>query len=192
MSKRFTARNTLLREVKRTSKGGTCKFTFPLTPRIAKSLGWPELPDGTKGWSPEDSELNATLIELTPNNEELKHHAMTLDSNHMGDFQIIRKAKKKGKDSVKSAEKITEVLCTVTFVDPEGAGKLERYIQSAARSEMLVCYEPQAVQEELPGTRVDMTGDESQLPLQTPEAAEAVSEIPTVPQPSGKRRKDVQ
>lgn len=179
MSKRFTARNTLLREVKRTSRGGTCKFTFPLTPKVAKSLGWPELPDGTKGWSPEDSELNATLIELTPNNEELKQHSMTLDASHMGSFAIIRKAKKKGKDSVKASEKITEVLCTVQFSDPEGAGKLERYIQNAARSEMLVCYTPEAVQDELPGTRVDMSPESDQMPLQTAEAAAAVDEVPT-------------
>ncbi len=117
---RFIARNTLLRELKRTGRGGTAKVSFPLTSKVSKALGWPELPDGTKGWSPENSELNATLIELTPNNEELKTFAMTLDATHMGSFQIIRKAKKKGKDSVKASEKITEVSCVVSFADPEG------------------------------------------------------------------------
>ena len=142
MSKRLIARNTLLRSVSRTPKtGGKAKFTFPLTSKIAKSLGWPELPDGTKGWSPEDSELSATLIELKPNNEELKAVACVIDCQHMGDFQIIRKAKKKGKDSVKGSEKITEVMCVVTFGDPLGCAKLEAYMLSAARSEMLVVYD---------------------------------------------------
>jgi hypothetical protein len=184
MSKRLIARNTLLRSVSRTPKtGGKAKFTFPLTPKIAKTLGWPELPDGTKGWSPENSELSATLIELKPNNEELKAVACVIDCQHMGDFQIIRKAKKKGKDSVKATEKITEVMCVVTFGDPLGCAKLEAYMLSAARSEMLVVYDPQPQQDDLPGTRVDMTQDDGQMPLEgvspTPEQAAAVADIPT-------------
>jgi len=171
MSKRLIARNTLLRSVSRTPKtGGKAKFTFPLTPKIAKTLGWPELPDGTKGWSPEDSELSATLIELKPNNEELKAVACVIDCQHMGDFQIIRKAKKKGKDSVKATEKITEVMCTVSFADPDGCAKLEKYMLSAARSEMLVVYTPQATQDELPGTQVDMSPESSQESLLAPES----------------------
>jgi hypothetical protein len=184
MGKRLIARNTLLRSVSRTPKtGGKAKFTFPLTPKIARGLGWPELPDGTKGWSPEDSELSATLIELKPNNEELKAVSCVIDCQHMGDFQIICKAKKKGKDSVKGSEKITEVMCTVTFGDPLGCAKLEAYMLSAARSEMLVVYNPQPLQDELPGTRVGLTGPDSQLPLDgvqpTAEQAAEVAGIPT-------------
>ncbi len=151
--KRFIATNTLLREVKRNRKGGTAKLTFPLTKTITKQLGWPELPEGTKGWSPDDSELDATIIELTPNNEELAKHSMTLDTSSLGSFAVIHKENKKGKDSVKAKERIVEVTCTVSFTDPLGCAKLEQYLQSAARSKMYVSYEPQPQQEELPGTR---------------------------------------
>lgn len=176
MSLTLTAPNTLLREVKRNRKGGTAKLTFPLTAKIAKSLEWPELPEGTKGWTPEDAELRAKTIELTPNNDELLKHAMQLDCTLLGSFQIIRKQKKAGKDSVKSAERITEVLCTVEFADPNGCAKLEQYLQNAARSKMRVVYDPPEVQEELPGAK---TPQDDRQGLLSDEARAAVEEMPT-------------
>lgn len=135
------------------------------------------MPEGTKGWSPDDSDLTATIIELVPNNEELQAHAMTLDATGCGDFSVVHKESKKGKDSVKAGTVIVEVSCTVTFADPMGAAKLEAYMLSAARSEMTVTYTPQAVQDELPGTRVEMGADDKQMPLATPEQREAVEGI---------------
>jgi hypothetical protein len=178
MSKRFTAVNALLVSCTRTKDGGKAKVKFQLTEKVRKSLDWPEMPDIVGEWSPDYAELKATVIEFTPNNEELKHHATSVDAASIGDFQIQRKHKKSGKNAVKAEKIITQVICTVKFGDPTGCAKLEQYLQNAARSEMLVVYTPQPQQDELPGTRVDMTPEDSQLPLATAEQREVVAEIP--------------
>lgn len=196
MAEHLTVNNALLREVKRTRKGGTAKLTFPVTDRFTKKMGWPELPSRTKGWTPEDSDLRATLIELTPNNDELVKFACTIDSTLLSDFQIVSKKKKEGKGSVKSADKITEVLCIVSFSDSIGAAKLEQYMQNAARSKMRVTYDPEPEQEELPGTRA--SEDDSQMPLATAEQQEAIADMTDEEKDSlerpkrGRPRKDVQ
>lgn len=182
MSKRFTAVNALLVGFGRKKSGaGWAKVKFQLTPKVTRALDWPEMPEGTAEWVPDVDELAASMVEFTPNNPELKSKATAIDTQSIGDFQIQRKKKKVGKNSVKAEKVITEVICAIKFSDQDGCAKLEQYILSAARSEMLVVYTPQATQDELPGTRVDMTPEDSQLPLQTPERAEAVAEIPHVP-----------
>jgi hypothetical protein len=194
MSKRFTAVNALLISVLRNKNNGYAKIKFQLTAKITKALEWPEMPEGTAEWIPDVDELKASLIELTPNNDELRAKSVSVDCLTIGDFVVQRKAKKDGPNAVKGEKKITEVHCKVTFSDPCGCAKLEQYLQSAARSEMLVCYTPQPVQGELPGTRVElsdgtnngaqMTIDEGGEPRQSPEAAAAVAEIPDGPAPT--------
>jgi len=181
MSKRFTAVNALLVSTTRNKDGGRAKVKFQLTEKVRKSLEWPEMPDIVGEWSPDYGELKATLVEFTPNNEELKAAATSVDASAIGDFQIQRKHKKTGKNAVKADKIITQVICTVTFSDPTGCAKLEQYLQSAARSEMLVVYTPQPTQDELPGTRVDVQTGEvngAQMPLATQEQIDAVNEIP--------------
>ncbi len=182
LTRRFTAVNALLTGCGRSpKKGGIAKVKFQLTARVTKSLDWPEMPEGTAEWTPDVDELVATLVEFTPNNEELKSKSCAIDASTIGDFQVQRKHKKSGKNSVKADKVITEVLCTIRFADPLGCAKLEQYMLSAARSEMLVCYKPAPQQDELPGTRVDMSADENQLPLPggpTDEQKAAVSEMP--------------
>ena len=186
--KRFTAVNALLISARRTAKGGFAKVKFQLTAKVTKSLDWPEMPEGTAEWTPDVDELRCSMIELTPNNEELRHAAVSIDAESSGDFQVQRKKKKAGKNSVKADKTITEVICTVRFSDPCGCAKLEQYLQRAARSEMLVCYTPQPVQDELPGTQVDMTGDGAQQTLLPAEMRTATEEI----QPSGELAEAVQ
>jgi hypothetical protein len=178
MSKRFVAVNALLVSTTRDKNGGRAKVKFQLTAKVTKALEWPEMPEGTAEWCPDVDELKSSLIEFTPNNDELKHAATSVDASSIGDFIVVRKKKKSGKNSVKADKTITEVICTIRFGDATGCAKLEQYIQAAARSEMLVVYTPQPQQDELPGTRVDMTPEDSQLPLATAEQREAVAEIP--------------
>ncbi len=181
--KRFTAVNALLISTTRDKMGGRAKVKFQLTAKVTKALGWPEMPEGTAEWCPDVNELVSTLVELTPNNPELRQNSVSIDTESIGDFMVTRKKKKVGKNAVKAEKTITEVSCTIRFSDPTGCGKLEQYIQGAARSEMLVCYTPQPEQDELPGTRVDMSPeDEKQMPLEpggpTDEMRTAVEEIP--------------
>lgn len=177
--KRFVALNALVIKTSRDKRGGSAKVKFALTPKVTKALEWPDMPEGTAEWCPDVNELVATLVEFTPNNPELAKNATSVDATSIGDFVVVRKKKKNGKNSVKADKMITEVSCTIIFSDPLGCAKLEQYIQGAARSEMLVCYTPQPQQDELPGARVDMSPPDAQMPLQTPEAAAAVADIPT-------------
>jgi hypothetical protein len=150
MTKRFTAVNALLVSVSRNKKGGFAKVRFQLTAKVTKSLEWPEMPEGTAEWCPDVDELTAELVEFTPNNEEMKSKATSINPSSIGDFIVVRKKKKTGKNSVKASKVITEVICTIRFQDPLGCAKLEQYILGAARSEMLVVYTPQPVQDEIP------------------------------------------
>ena len=177
--KHFTAVNTLLMSTKRTpKKGGEAKVKFQLAAKISAALEWPEMPDGTAEWCPDVAELKAGNIEFIPNNPEVSHNATSIDADSIGDFVVVRKQQKEGKNSKHAAKTLTEVLCTIKFSDPTGCAKLEQYMQGAKRSEMRVSYTPQPKQEDLPGTRVDMTPDSSQLPLATQEQIDAVNEIP--------------
>jgi hypothetical protein len=173
MSKRLTAVNTLLVSATRDKKGGHAKVKFQLTSKVTKALEWPEMPEGTAEWCPDVDELKASLVEFTPNNEELRDKATSIDATSIGDFIVVRKKKKAGKNSVKADKTITEVICVIRFSDPTGCAKLEQYMLSAARSEMLVVYTPQPTQDVLPGSRVDMTPEDSQLPLDSEALADA-------------------
>jgi hypothetical protein len=165
MSKRFTAVNALLVSTTRTKKGGFAKVKFQLTPKVTKALEWPEMPEGTAEWCPDVDELQAELVEFTPNNDEMKSKATSINANTIGDFIVVRKKKKAGKNSVRADKVITEVICTIKFSDPIGCANLEQYILGAARSEMLVVYTPQAVQEEMPL----VTEEQQQAVLDMPE-----------------------
>ena len=167
--KRFTAVNALVVSTKRDKKGGSARIKFELTSRVTKALDWPEMPEGTGEWCPDVDELVTSLIELTPNTPERAAYAITVAAEKIGDFMVSRKKKKVGNNAVKAAKVITEVACKITFSETDGCAKLEQYIQGAARSEMMVCYTPQPIQDELPGTQVDMSPESSQESLLAPE-----------------------
>lgn len=199
--KRFTAVNTLLVSTSRTKKGGFAKVKFQLTAKVTAALEWPEMPEGTAEWCPDVDEVLSDLIEFTPNNSELARFAVSIDASSIGDFIVVRKRKKAGKNSVRADKLITEVIAIIKFTDPTGCAKLEQYMQSAARSEMLVVYTPQPSQDELPGTRVDMSPSDSQasLPMATEEQRERVQEMepgegerPTHAQKVAERRQETE
>lgn len=157
MSEQFIAHNALLVSTTRDKKGGSAKVKFALTQGVTEALDWPSMPDGTGEWCPEVDELVAATVEFTPNDEQLRGNAVSIDAQTIGDFVVVRKKKKAGKNAVKAEKVTTEVACIIKFTDPLGCAKLEQYLQSAKRSEMLVCYTPQPKQDDLPGTRVDMS-----------------------------------
>lgn len=180
--KHFTAVNTLLVSLARTpKKGGLAKVKFQFTAKIQAALDWPDVDDRTGEWCPTIDQIAAQTIELVPNNPEVSHNKISLDVVSIGDFVVVRKSKKEGKNSAKATKSITEVLCTIKFVDPTGCMKLEQFMQGAKRSEMRVTYTPQPAQDELPGTRVDVQSGEvdgKQLPLATQKQIDAINEIP--------------
>src|SRR5579863_6354783 len=102
MSKRFTAVNALLVSTTSDKNGGRAKVKFQLTAKVTKALEWPEMPEGTAEWCPDVDELKSSLVEFTPNNDELKHAATSVDASSIGDFIVVRKKKKSGKNSVKA------------------------------------------------------------------------------------------
>lgn len=177
MSKRFIAVNALLVSTSRTKKGGFAKVKFQLTAKVTEALDWPEMPEGTAEWCPEVEELQAEIVKFKPNNEEMASKATTINATSIGDFVVVRKKKKSGKNSVKANKVITEVICTIKFADPIGCAKLEQYILGAARSEMLVVYTPQPVQEEIP---LETTAEQRQAVLEMPNGA-VVDSVPAEP-----------
>ena len=186
MSEKFIAHNALLVSTTRDKKGGRAKVKFALTQGVTEALEWPPMPEGTGEWCPEVDELVAVLVEFTPNDEQLRGNAVSIDAQTIGDFVVVRKKKKAGKNAVKADKVTTEVTCIIKFTDPLGCAKLEQYLQSAKRSEMLVCYTPQPKQDDLPGTRVDMSPPDPNQPdlfrdRGTPEAA--ASAEPEAPGP---------
>ena len=86
--KRFSASNALLKEIKRGKKGGSAKLTFPLTGHITRQLEWPELPEGTRAWSPDDSEFQAQTMELVSNKSLAESISTTIDVTTLGDFAV--------------------------------------------------------------------------------------------------------
>jgi hypothetical protein len=176
MSKKLKCVNALITSMGRKKTGGWAKVKFQLTAAVTNSLDWPEMPEGTAEWVPDVDELQATVVEFTPNKEGLGAQAVCeLEASSIGDFMVQRKKKKAGKNSIKADKTITEVICTIRFTDAIGCAKIEEYMQRAARSEMLVIYTPQPVQGELDGTRVDVVSGEVHA---TEEQRQAVLEMP--------------
>ncbi len=151
MSRKFTATQTSLISIGRNSKGGTAHLVFILNGRLAKSLDWPDMPEGTGEWTPEVSSYQATTLELTPNADGLKKFAVEIETTKINGFQVQRKSEKQGKNARKAAKKKTEVSCTIHFNQEDGCAKLERFLQSGGPCSMTVTYVDAPVQDELPG-----------------------------------------
>lgn len=152
MSKHFVATQAALLSIGRNSKGGSASISFQLNARLAKSLGWPELPDNTGEWTPTISSYQATLVEFIPNAEGLKKFAFDLTATKLTGLQVQRKAEKQGRNARKAAKSKTEVACQIHFSQEDGCAKLERFLQSAGPCTIKVHYVEDAVQEPLPGT----------------------------------------
>ncbi len=142
----------------RTAKGGKAKFEFSLTQKAIAAMGWGELPTFSHG-SNLDGDLSATAVELIPNDEPLRKHRFTLDSQRVCNFVATRQEleNKRGK-----GHRWT-VQCDVLFGDPAGCKKLETYLLNAGKGELRISYEKQPTQTEIPG--VEATEDQRQRVL---------------------------
>jgi len=189
MSKTLKTVNALLIGFgRKKDSSGWARVKFQLTAAVTKSLGWPDMPEGTAEWIPDVDTLKASVVELTPNAPELAKHAMEFDCQTIGDFMVQRKKKKAGKNSVKADKTVTEVACLITFADPLGCAKLEQYKLSAARSEMTVTYTPEPTQDELPGTRVDVVSGEVHATKEQRQAQMEITEVNPAPTAAEKKK----
>ena len=89
MADRIQFTSVELLKVTRKPDGGTILFSAAMSKSIQTAMGWTEIPECFTG-ADLDGELAAPQIELTPNDEALKRHAMTIDSSLIYKFQSGR------------------------------------------------------------------------------------------------------
>lgn len=129
----------------RDSNGGRANFSSAMSNPIMKALSWIEMPNCLIGGKLE-GELAATVIELEPKEKELAKHRTSLDVQRIGKFNTVRLEL----ESSRGKGHRTELRFTVSFPDPEGCAKLERYFLTCGKSTLTVSYEKAAQQEEIP------------------------------------------
>ncbi len=155
MSEKLTFTGVELLGFSRDSEGGKAKFSSSLTSAVIKKMGWGEIPEFVTGTSLE-GELAAISVELVPKEQELQRHQIQLDTRQVSKFLTVRLEleEKKGKGHR------TELRFTVTFQDPKGARKLEEYMLTCRKSTLIVSYEKQAQQADLPGVELKDDGQQ--------------------------------
>lgn len=122
---------------------GTARFSAAPTKAVSKAMDWSDLPDSYKSAQPTGM-LAASLAELTPSDSALAKHALELSVSTVRDFEFVKIQVKKGKTATKAPTFRTELHFAVDFIDPNGARKLEAYMQVAGESTLRVTYEKQA------------------------------------------------
>ena len=139
----------------RKAEHGMARFSAVPTKTVAKAMGWGDFPDWCKSSQPAGT-LTASIAELIPAQDELKKQAIELSITTVRDFEIIKTQVKKGKTANKAPSFKTELHFAVDFTDPNGARKLEAYMQAAGESTLRVTYEKQAELELEPDLGVSM------------------------------------
>lgn len=145
------------RELKR---GGTARFRATVNSHVCEQMGWPE-PDERLTSSDPEGDLAAVAVELIPKDKELRQWAiLDLSAQQIHKFQIVRR-ELEGK---KSKGFRHELQFDVKFGDPLGCAKLEVFQLNAgeAKCGLVVSYKQREEQDELPGTRVDMSPSDDQ------------------------------
>lgn len=160
MAEKITFTGVQLLGFGRDSKGGKATFSAGLNGVVQRAMSWGEIPEFLTGGDLE-GELSATVITLVPKEAELKRHETSIDVSKVSKFSSVRLELegKKGKGHR------TELRFTVTFSDQKGARKLEEYMQTCGKSSLIVSYEKQAVQADLPGTEVHATDEQRQAAM---------------------------
>ncbi len=144
-------KKVLLIDFSRKTTGGTAKFSAALTAPIKNALGWDDMPDWQKSAQPA-GKLVASQIDLEPKSGIAIGKGISLETTLIDGFEIIR-SEIKGKSAKKTKATRTELTFKVHFSDNAGAKKLEQYmLTSNVDSDMVVVYEKEPEQEELPGT----------------------------------------
>jgi hypothetical protein len=139
--------------IKRTPSKAELRIEFPLTKSASSDMEWGELQDF------EDSanlrgDLSASLIQLLPDDKQLRKNGVDLDVSRVHKFVATRQQieGKRGKGTC------WRVQADIVVTDITGMGKLEAYMLTAGKSEMRVSYEKAAVQPDLPGALDDSQG----------------------------------
>lgn len=143
----------LLLSFTRKATMGTAKFSAALSKPVVNAMRWGDVPDWQKSSTPA-GKLIASQIELEPKDPARSKHSVILEAKLVEGFEIVR-TEAKGKAAKKSKAFKTELTFNVHFSDATGARKLEEYMQpvfNAGDSSMIVTYEKEPEQEELPGT----------------------------------------
>ena len=144
---RTTFTSIELKKFGRDNNGGHATFFGPLTQTVMNLMGWDGIPECYAGGKL-TTELAARQMELTPNDDALVRHAITLDTQKMHSFEVVRRELEGKRDKGTRLE----LVFKVDFADAKGCRKLEEYKLVANKSKLCVDYEPAAVQENLPGT----------------------------------------
>jgi hypothetical protein len=159
MAEKVTFTSVQLLGFQRNADGGTANFSSSLTENVMRTLGWSAVPECMVKASPE-GELDATVIDLKPNDKALSRHAITLDVKSINRFNVVRLELEQSRGKGHRME----LRFTVHFTDVAGARKLEEYIQTCGKSSLAVSYTKRAVQEDLPG--VEATEEQRQAALE--------------------------
>lgn len=142
----------------RDASGGTATFSSTLNTNVEKAMGWTDIPSCATGATLE-GELAASIIQLIPNDSELRRHEIQLDVARVNKFKVVR-LELEGTRQVGHRQ---ELRFTVQFSDVKGARKLEEYILTCGKSKVVVSYTKQAVQEDLPGVEIVEPDDQERL-----------------------------
>lgn len=163
MSEKLKAVNVVMKGIgRKDANEAYAKLKFQLTRSVVEAFDWPDVPSVSE-WTPEapNDNFRCHFIEIKPNNPELGNHALRIEAATIGDFQIQKKAKKEGANSVKAEKVIVDVACTVRFTIPTALATLESFkVHANKNSEMLIAYDRAPQQGELEGTRVDVVSGE--------------------------------
>lgn len=155
MSEKLTFTGVELLGFSRDSEGGKAKFSSSLTSSVIKKMGWGEIPEFVTGTSLE-GELAAGSVELVPKEQELQRHQIQLDTRQVSKFNTVR-LELEGKQCKGHR---TELRFIVLFQDTKGARKLEEYMLTCKKSTLVVSYEKQAQQADLPGVELKDDGQQ--------------------------------
>lgn len=155
LSEKITFSGVQLLGFSRDSHGGKATFSSTFGSSVMSKMGWIEIPECLTGGSLE-GELAATSLELVPKEAELKRHQMQLDITRVSKFLTVR-LELEGKQGKGHR---TELRFTAYFADPKGARKLEEYMLTCSKSSLVVSYEKQAQQADLPGVEVRDDGQQ--------------------------------
>lgn len=160
MPEKLTFTSVELDSFGRSKTGVSAKFACSLNSAVINKMGWSEIPECMTG-SDLEGEITAISLELVPDEGMLKKHAISLDLAQISKFKTVRLELegKKGKGHR------TELRFTVTSMDVKGARKLEEYILTAGKSKLIVSYEKQAKQEDLPGVDSGCVACNNGIPL---------------------------
>lgn len=141
MANKIQFKNAVLLGISRNGQTSTAKFACLFDAAVIKAMEWEDVADKITSAKLE-GELNATHLELVPNEKELRSHAIDLDISQTSGFQAIRLEL----DGLKGKGHKKELRFTVTSVSDTAMQTLEGYIvaMGEGKGRLNISYEKQA------------------------------------------------